>query len=227
MTQDTNHKGNVARAAIAAAAIKLGIDVSRPLVEHTRYDLIFDLEPELLRVQCKWAPLKGDVIVVHLVSSWTNSQGEHIRTSYGADEVDAVAAYCEKLDRCYLLPISLVAGMRAIQLRIAPTKNGQRAALNWASEFEFPGAVAQLEVAPAWHAGGRGFESRQLHSSDRAEESVGAHMFRSHFGWYMQRAHAGERFLVTRRDKPYVRLIPPAEQPELTPFPVDAPASSG
>jgi hypothetical protein len=38
--------------------------VVKPLVEHTRYDLIFDLRPRLLRVQCKWAPLKGDVIVI-------------------------------------------------------------------------------------------------------------------------------------------------------------------
>jgi hypothetical protein len=41
---DPNHKGNVAEAAIAAAAIKLGVDVIKPLVEHTRYDLIFDPE---------------------------------------------------------------------------------------------------------------------------------------------------------------------------------------
>ena len=70
-----NHKGNVAEAAIAAAAIKLGVDVIKPLVEHTRYDLIFDLRPRLLRVQCKWAPLKGDVIVVRLVSSCVSRAG--------------------------------------------------------------------------------------------------------------------------------------------------------
>lgn len=51
----SNQKGNVAEAAITAAAIKLGVDVIKPLVEHTRYDLIFDLRPRLLRVQCKWA----------------------------------------------------------------------------------------------------------------------------------------------------------------------------
>jgi prevent-host-death family protein len=31
----------------------------------------------------------------------------------------------------------------------------------------------------------------------------------------MQRARAGERFLVTRRGKPYVRLIPAFDQAEL------------
>jgi prevent-host-death family protein len=32
----------------------------------------------------------------------------------------------------------------------------------------------------------------------------------------MQRAAAGERFLITRRGKPYVRLTPADEQTQLT-----------
>ena len=141
---DPNHKGNVAEAAIAAEAIRLGVDVIKPLVEHTRYDLIFDLRPPLLRVQCKWAPLSDGVVRVNLMSSHYTSGGKQIRTRYSADEVDALAAYCEELDQCYLLPISLVAGMRSIQLRLQPPRNGQRAALNWADNFELSGAVAQL-----------------------------------------------------------------------------------
>ena len=208
---DSNHKGNVAEAAIAAAAIKLGVGVIKPLVEHTRYDLIFDLRPRLLRVQCKWAPLKGDVIVVRLVSTRYTSRGQWIETKYSADEVDAVAVYCEELDRCYLLPISLVAGMRSIQLRLRAPRNGQRAALNWASDFQLSGAVAQLGRAPRWHRGSRGFESHQLHSHpthSSGMQEVGAHQFRNHFGWYMERTVAGEEFLVTRRGKPCVRLVP-------------------
>jgi prevent-host-death family protein len=214
---NSNRKGNVAEAAIAAAAIKLGIDVARPLVEHTRYDLIFDLRPRLLRVQCKWAPLKDDVVAVNLISSRYRSGGRQIKTSYSADEVDAVVAYCEELDRCYLLPIGLVAGMQAIQLRLRAPKNGQRAALNWASDFLLSGAVAQLGRARRWQRRGRGFESHQLHF-DPVEGSgvqeVGAHQFRNHFGWYMERTVAGEEFLVTRRGKPCVRLVPAhARQP--------------
>jgi antitoxin (DNA-binding transcriptional repressor) of toxin-antitoxin stability system len=37
----------------------------------------------------------------------------------------------------------------------------------------------------------------------------------------MQRAAAGERFLVTRRGKPYARLVPPYEQLDI---PAEAPA---
>ena len=41
---------------------------------------------------------------------------------------------------------------------------------------------------------------------------MGAHQFRNLFGWYMQRTAAGERFFVTRRGKPYVRLLPARDQ---------------
>ena len=52
---DTTLKGAIAEAAITAAAVELGIVVLRPLVEGRRYDLIFDVEHRLCRVQCKWA----------------------------------------------------------------------------------------------------------------------------------------------------------------------------
>jgi len=42
---------------------------------------------------------------------------------------------------------------------------------------------------------------------------VGANDFRRLFGWYAERAAAGEEFLITRRGKPYVRLTP--AQPQL------------
>jgi prevent-host-death family protein len=45
-------------------------------------------------------------------------------------------------------------------------------------------------------------------SDSPSEQCVGAHRFRNLFGWYMQRAAAGEEFFVTRRGKPYVRLVP-------------------
>src|SRR5215211_3382417 len=97
---DANHKGNIAEAAIAAAAIKLGVPVMKPLVEHTRYDLIFEIGQRLLRVQCKWAPLRRDVVTVNLVRSRYKSNGRQIRTPYTSAEVDAVAAYCEARDEC-------------------------------------------------------------------------------------------------------------------------------
>lgn len=37
---------------IAAQAIRAGIDVLKPIAEHGRYDLAFDLGETVVRVQC-------------------------------------------------------------------------------------------------------------------------------------------------------------------------------
>jgi prevent-host-death family protein len=207
---DTNHKGNVAEAVIAAEAIKLGIPVLKPLVEHSRYDLAFDLGAGLARVQCKWAPRRGDVVAVKLMSSRYKPSGENVRLSYTADEIDAVAVYCEEIDECYLLPIERFAGRRGVHLRLASPRNGQRASLNWADEYRL-GAVAQLARATRWQRVGRGFESHQLHSSRPGQRTIGIDEFRVRFGWYMERARDGERFLITRRGRPHAALGPPQE----------------
>lgn len=206
--KDSNRKGNVAEAAVVLHAAKLGLPVFRPLTEHCRYDLVLEIGGCLRRVQCKWVPRRGDVIPISLMTNRRGPSG-FVRSRYTPDEIDAVAAYCEELDTCYYVPIGQMGNRATVQLRLGPPKNGQKASVTFAADQAL-GAVAQLEVARAWHARGRGFESRRLHSpnGDRAFESVGAHPFRNHFGWYMQRAAAGERFLVTRRGKPYVRLVP-------------------
>lgn len=216
---DTNHKGNVAEAAIAAEATKLGIPVLKPLVEHTRYDLVFEVEDRLFRVQCKWAPLRDDVIVVNLMSTRYTSRGRPISRPYTASEIDAVAIYCEVLDECFLVTAEMFDGRRGLHLRVGPPRNGQVAQLNWAADYRLSGAVAQLGRACGWQPQGRGFESHQLHSSiptPTHQHVVGAHDFRNRFGWYMERATSGERFLVTRRGEPYVRLVPAREQLPLT-----------
>ncbi len=113
--KNSNHKGNLAEAEIAAAAVRLGIVVLKPLVGHARYDLVFDFGSQLLRVQCKWAPRRGDVVAISLTGIRYTSKGQ-VRTTYSTDEIDAVAAYCQDVDECYLLPADLIAGMHALNL---------------------------------------------------------------------------------------------------------------
>ena len=214
---DPNRKGNVAELKIAAEAARLGIPVLRPMTEHERYDLVFEAQGSFHRIQCKHAARQGDVVCVRLESNRRGPEG-FIRRGYTAAEVDAIAAYCPELDRCYLIPIREVDGRKQMMLRLAPARNGQRACLNWAAEYELDGAVAQLGRAPAWHAGGRGFESHQLHSVEAREPVViGAHEYRNRFGWYLERAAAGESFLITRRGRPHARLQPAHEQLRVVP----------
>lgn len=68
MKWSTDRKGSIAESAIVHAAIKLGLSVSKPLTDGDRYDLIFDLDPALVRVQCKWAVLLGDVVTIRCYS---------------------------------------------------------------------------------------------------------------------------------------------------------------
>jgi prevent-host-death family protein len=205
---DSNRKGAIAETEIAAAATKLGIPVVRPIVDHGRYDLAFEFGGRLLRVQCKYASLDGPagVIKVGLQGSWLSPNG-YVRSSYAEDEIDLLAVYCGDLDRCYLLPCSLVAGRRAIYLRVSPPRNAQRACVNVASEYEIAGAVAQLEEHHTGSVGARGSSPLSSTPLPSAVE-VGCHQFRNHFGYYLERAAAGDEIRISRRGRPYARLVP-------------------
>jgi hypothetical protein len=137
-----SQKGAVAESAFAFHATRLGIGVSRPLVEGERYDLILDLRPELIRLQCKWGVRRGDVITSHLrTNRWTPAGP--VEGIYSPDEIDAFGIYCAELDRCYLVPITVVAGRKGLYLRLAPSRNNQETGVNWATSYEL-GAIAQL-----------------------------------------------------------------------------------
>jgi prevent-host-death family protein len=223
----TNHKGAVAEAMIAAHAIRLGIDVLKPVAEHGRYDLLFNLPGRAVRVQCKWAPLENGTVLLRVYSCRRGPEGLR-RTSYTADEIDAVAGYCPQLDHCYLVPMEEVGDRSVMHLRVAPARNNQVGAVNIANAYEL-GAVAQLGRASRWQREGRGFESHQLHSPDLpSHHEIGAHEFREKFGYWMDRAAAGDEILITRRGRRYARLGPPdpqlattdtalAEEPEAAP----------
>jgi hypothetical protein len=140
----TVQKGAVAESAIIHAAIKLGINVYMPVVEGGRYDMILDLASGLLRVQCKWAARHGDVVVLRCYSSRRNRAGL-VRSVYREGEIDAFAAYCPDVDRCYLLPFELFLGRTQVDLRLTPCKNNQSLGINWAADFEFAARLSELQ----------------------------------------------------------------------------------
>jgi hypothetical protein len=139
----TDQKGSVAEFAIAHAAIKLGVDVYRPLTDGGRYDLILGLGSKLLRVQCKWAPLRGDVVVVRCHSTRRARDGLRKRC-YTASEVDVIVAYCPELERCFLLCPEQFDGHPQVNLRTVPSRNNQRIGVNWADDFDFGARLVAL-----------------------------------------------------------------------------------
>ena len=215
----TDQKGNIAELAVAYEAAKLGIVVFRPVGEGSRYDLIFDLGERLLRVQCKWARRRGGVIAVNCESCRRTALGFQ-RRKYTEAEIDGIAAYSPDLQRCYFLPVELVANHRELSLRIEPAKNNQLIGLNRADLFDFSaidwtvekqlGAIAQLEE----HLHGmQGVVGSSPTSSTRSTESVthsvGAEELRDRLGTYLAHAREGDEFMITRRGRPYARLTPP------------------
>jgi hypothetical protein len=142
-------RGTIAEVAVILAAVKLDVPVFTPVNSGLRYDLVLDVGARLLRVQCKWALRHGEVVVVR-ARSCRRAAGGYVRRRYTADEIDALAAYCMEIDKCYLIPIEAMEGMVAVQLRLGPTRNNQRRLIRWATEYEFAatlerlGAVAQL-----------------------------------------------------------------------------------
>lgn len=148
----TDQKGALAEQAVAFAAMKLGVGVFVPLGDE-RYDLILDLRPRLLRVQCKWAVCSGNVIAIRTRRSRRGREGL-IHRWYEAHEIDAIASYCAATDTCYLLPHEMSVQRAAVQLRLAPCLNNQTAGIHWARDYEF-GATIERLVGPIAQLGER------------------------------------------------------------------------
>ena len=99
-------------------------------------------------MQCKWAAWHDHVLIVRCYTFRRTRTGWK-KTTYSADEVDAIAAYSMELDRCFLIPIELVEERPTIQLRIAPTLNNQKRRVNWADDFDFAARLRRLQGAVA------------------------------------------------------------------------------
>jgi PD-(D/E)XK endonuclease len=139
----TNQKGVVAETAIVHQAVRHGIGVWLPVSSHERYDLIFDADGRLSRVQCKTAVRVGDVLVVRLYSTRRCATGL-LKRAYSADEIDAFAAFSPDTGKCYYLEMSEFAGHTELSLRLHRTRNNQAQGVRWARDYEFRATLGAL-----------------------------------------------------------------------------------
>jgi prevent-host-death family protein len=209
----SNQKGDVAEAAIRLAAIRHGIAVYAPINDHSRADMLFEIGGSLLRIQCKWAGLTADgaCITVHSGGFRLTYSG-HTRSTYSAEEIDYLAVYVGETGQCFLLPPSIFAGKHQVRLRLTPVRNNQRACVNLAGDYDFDGAVAQLEERRHGMAEARGSSplSSTSHPSPESApaRTMGCDELRDTLGYVIEQVASGEEIVITRRGTPRIRLLP-------------------
>lgn len=121
--------GERAEAAILAALVADGKEILVPFGQR-RYDLAYEEEGRLVKVQCKAGCLSKDRAVLNFR---THSVGRNSLRGYHG-EVDYFGVYCHERREVYLVPIEGLPKSRAT-LRLAPPRNGQCSRIRQASNY--------------------------------------------------------------------------------------------
>jgi len=131
--KNTTAQGDITEWQVAAALLRQGRKLLRPLSSATRYDLLIDREDgTFTRVQCKTGVLRHGCIVFRLYSV----SGHDTRSKHYAGQVDAFGVFCPAIGTTYLIPVDALGQCGTTgSLRVAPARNGQRQGIRLASDF--------------------------------------------------------------------------------------------
>ena len=133
--------GEITEQQVAIEFLKLGILVSKPLVQSSRYDFIADINHKLYKIQVKTGTYKEDAYLEFATStSHTNTKGT-LNLHYSEEDVDFFATMYK--GQCYLVPYNLC-GKRTQRIRFVPTKNGQIKGILFAKDFHLEDIVKTL-----------------------------------------------------------------------------------
>lgn len=134
--------GEITEQKVALEFLKLGILISKPLVQSSRYDFIADVNNHLYKIQVKTCTERedGSYFDFATCTSHTNTQGT-LNISYSADDVDFFATMNN--NQCYLIPFNLC-GKRAQRLRLKPTRNRQTKGILFAKDFKLEDIIKTL-----------------------------------------------------------------------------------
>jgi hypothetical protein len=133
----TKTKGDLAELMVAADLRRKGYKIALPFGEDWDYDLIFERDGKLERVQVKYAESDGSILTVRCRShSLTNGKVKRVKR-YTAAMIDWLAVYDRSTNRCYYVPAQKLGatGRSAMYLRMTPTRNGQRLGINFAEDY--------------------------------------------------------------------------------------------
>ena len=143
---DAKILGNTTEMECMLACMKLGIQVSIPFGEDSRYDFIMDINSKLYRIQSKHCTEvldeAGQVAAIRFktVRQSSSNATVHTRTKYTKAEIDYFStAYNGK---CYLVPVEHCSNLKL--LRIVPPKNGQLKGVSFLKDYELSEVLKTL-----------------------------------------------------------------------------------
>jgi hypothetical protein len=125
---------------VLSALLQAGHRPLLPFGDGHPYDLAFDQNGELRRVQCKTGRMMNGAVYFP-TSIWCRDN----KWRPYRDDVDYFGVYCPDTDAVYLVPITDVPD-RGACLHVNPTKNNQAKGVRWAKDYVLGGKV---EVAAA------------------------------------------------------------------------------
>ena len=94
MELTTQQKGITTEMYVAAYLLSLGYNVSQPMCQDSKYDLIVDVNDKLLRLQVKTARLSDNNSIIFNCRSTTKNSRTNKSRAYGENEIDFFATYC-------------------------------------------------------------------------------------------------------------------------------------
>lgn len=128
----TKDKGDLAVAKAHADLVTKGYLVLFPTTEHAPFDVVAYREGAFLRVQVKYRSGRTGAVKVDFRTGWSDRNGVHKKPIDKA-AVDIFCVYCPETDECYYLrPWD---HGKSVNLRIAPSRNGQQAGVLLAANF--------------------------------------------------------------------------------------------
>ena len=105
---DTKLKGDIAEQAAVLHALKRGLGVLKPFGDRLPYDLVFDVEGTLVKIQVKYAWLdqpSGNYVADNRRTK-TNRR-LMLREAYHLSDFDFALVYIENIDLFYVFPVDV------------------------------------------------------------------------------------------------------------------------
>jgi hypothetical protein len=127
---------------VLPALLQAGYRTPLPFGDGHPYDLAFDQNGELRRVQCKTGRMMNEAVYFPTSIWCRDSKWRPYR-----DDGDYFGVYCPDTDAVYLVPISDLRcpGSRGVPV-VNPTKNNQAKGVRWAKDYVLGGKVKVAAV---------------------------------------------------------------------------------